>query len=164
MFRHYLLARAKFKIHNVVRTAIREHYTVNLTPEAVRFFRQKEFAVVGASVERSKYGNKVFRCYDMNGYTVYPINKKDQKIEGYQSVGSLTSLCQQGKIPFDIGVSIITPPAVTRCVLEEGYLLGFRYFYLQPGTYDDSVDAFVGSAMKDATVVKGSVLLDLGYY
>ena len=40
------------------------------------------FAVVGASVDRSKYGNKVLRCYQQHGREVYPINARAEEADG----------------------------------------------------------------------------------
>ena len=140
--------------------------------------------VVGASKEKNKFGNKVLRCYIDHSYSVIPIHKKDKVIENLQTVESLTFLNHllfsnkendhrndvlsklkaiSGKEQISleqIGVSIITPPVVTRQVLEEGFRLGFKYFYLQPGTFDDTVDTFVSTIMKDASVIKGCVLVD----
>lgn len=39
-------------------------------------------------------------------------------------------------------MSIITPPKVTKKVLEEAKSLGIKSVWLQPGTYDDEILAF----------------------
>ncbi|MCA8989166.1 MAG: CoA-binding protein, partial [Planctomycetaceae bacterium] len=39
-------------------------------------------AVLGASQDRSKYGNKSVRAHLAQGYDVYPINPKSESIEG----------------------------------------------------------------------------------
>ena len=39
-------------------------------------------AVVGASEDRSKYGNKVLRAYLQNGLDAVPINPKVDEVEG----------------------------------------------------------------------------------
>jgi hypothetical protein len=44
---------------------------------------------------------------------------------------------------YGVGVSIITPPGVTRLILEEGVAMGFKHFFLQPGTFDEEVLDFV---------------------
>ena len=63
----------------------------------------------------------------------------------------------------DVGVSIITPPAVSQSVLEEGYKLGIRNFFLQPGTYNEQVDEYIQREMKSALSIKGCVLVELGF-
>jgi predicted CoA-binding protein len=123
----------------------------------------KLFAVVGASTDRSKFGNKVLRCYQKRGYPVIPINNKAPEIEGVSTQVSLTALRStlSSEVSMkDVGISIITPPVVTTKVIQEAYELGARSFFLQPGTYDAAVDATLAS-FSDAIVIKSCVLVDL---
>ena len=39
-----------------------------------KFFKSSAYAVVGASTNRDKFGNKVLRCYQQNNKTVYPVH------------------------------------------------------------------------------------------
>ena len=39
-------------------------------------------ALVGASNDKEKYGNKIYRDLRSKGYNVTPINPKEEKIEG----------------------------------------------------------------------------------
>ena len=39
-------------------------------------------AILGASADRSKFGNKAVRAFLARGYTVYPVNPKGGEIEG----------------------------------------------------------------------------------
>jgi predicted CoA-binding protein len=121
------------------------------------------FAVVGASADREKFGNKVLRCYQKRQYPVVPINQKTPEIEGLRCTESLTALSRSlpaGLSMRDVGVSIITSPAVTKNVIQEGYDLGARHFFLQPGTYDASVDATC-ARLKEGNFIKSCVLVDL---
>ena len=130
---------------------------------ATFFESHKLFAVVGASADRSKFGSKVLRCYQKRGLPVIPINKKTPTIEGLDCVPTLTELSSSlpsGHAMSDIGVSIITPPGATCAVIQEGYDLGCRNFFLQPGTYDNAVDDSC-SALKEANIIKSCVLVDL---
>jgi len=49
------------------------------------FLASNSFAVVGASIDRTKYGNKVLRCYQQHGKTVYPINARAAEVEGLKA-------------------------------------------------------------------------------
>ncbi|KAF9088556.1 hypothetical protein BGX29_008685 [Mortierella sp. GBA35] len=92
---------------------------------------EQKFAVVGASTNRSKFGNKVLRWYQENGYpAVVAVNPKESIIESAPCVANLSSL--PGKAS-DYHVSIITPPTVTQSVLEEAHKNGIRRVWLQPG-------------------------------
>lgn len=92
------------------------------------FLRSESFGVVGASTDRSKYGNKVLRCYQMNGMKVVPVNPKEVAVEGVSCVATVSDL------PDDVSsISIITPPAVTEKVVEEAVAKGIRNIWMQPG-------------------------------
>jgi len=59
-----------------------------------------------------------------------PVNPREKVIEGLVCVGSLSEL--PGR-PADYHVSIITPPTVTKSVLEEAHKNGITRVWLQPG-------------------------------
>ena len=142
--------------------------TMSAGSSATTFFQSTLVkAVVGASADRDKFGNKVLRSYIENKMSCVPINKKTKVIEGISTVESLTTL--QKQLPFmgassmsQVGVSIITPPGVTKLIIEEAYSLGVRSFFLQPGTSDALTDAYL-SGLKDCNIVKGCVLVELGF-
>ena len=49
----------------------------------------KSIAIIGASADRIKFGNKAVRAYIQQGWTVYPVNPREETIEGlpvYRSV------------------------------------------------------------------------------
>ena len=62
----------------------RAHFEVfmNINERIERFLTGQVFAVVGASQDRSKYGNKVLRCYLQHGLKAYAVNPKETEIEG----------------------------------------------------------------------------------
>lgn len=92
------------------------------------FLNGKTFAVVGASADRTKYGNKVLRAYLEQGVTVYPINPRGGEIEGVTAYADLASLPE---LPH--GVWFVTPPAVTEQVAKQAVALGIRHLWMQPG-------------------------------
>lgn len=134
-----------------------------------RFFQCKQFLVVGASQDRSKFGNKVLRCYLQNNKKAIPINKKSKEIEGIECIPSLTdyvSSLSSAPLPFsleDVGVSIITPPGVTNILLQEGKSLGIKNFFLQPGTHDGTTTKLLSNDWKDINVEFGCVLVYYGF-
>src|SRR5262249_34617298 len=92
------------------------------------FLAGAAFAVVGASDNRGKYGNKVLRCYLQHGRTAYPVNPHAAQVEGLTCSPDLASLPQPVH-----GVSIITPPVVTEKVVDQAIELGIKHLWLQPG-------------------------------
>jgi predicted CoA-binding protein len=49
-------------------------------------------AVIGASNERSKYGNRAVRAYVRQGWTVYPVNPNEQQVEGLAAFARITDI------------------------------------------------------------------------
>lgn len=85
-------------------------------------------AVVGASRDRSKYGNKVLRVFQQNGREVYPVNPQAKEVEGLACYPDLASLPKAVH-----GISIITPPHVTETIIEQAIDLGIQHVWMQPG-------------------------------
>ncbi|KAI8597935.1 CoA-binding protein, partial [Dissophora ornata] len=73
--------------------------------------------------------NKVLRWYVDNGYTAVPVNPKEKTIESLPCVQNLSSL---PGTPSEYHVSIITPPSVTKSVLEEAHKNGIKRVWMQP--------------------------------
>lgn len=92
------------------------------------FFSSDAFGVVGASEDRSKFGNKVMRCYLENRKTVIPVNPKAASIEGIPCVASVSDLPDNVK-----SISVITPPQVTEKVVEAAIARGVQNIWMQPG-------------------------------
>ena len=122
------------------------------------FLAERKFGVAGASADRSKYGNKVFRCYQQNGLEAIPINPKEKIIEGVATVPSVLQL------PDDVkSISIITPPEVTEKVVAEAIIKGIRNIWMQPGAESQ---AAVDNCRKSGinVIADGScILVVLGY-
>jgi predicted CoA-binding protein len=99
-----------------------------MTKEIDEFLKADAFGVVGASSDRSKYGNRVLRCYQMHGLKAVPVNPKEAEIEGAPCVPSVLDL------PDEVtSISVITPPTVTEQVVEQAAAKGIRNVWMQPG-------------------------------
>jgi predicted CoA-binding protein len=92
------------------------------------FLAGTRFAVAGASSNRTKYGNKVLRCYLQNGRDAVPIHPRETTVEGVPAYARIADL----PAPPD-ALSIITPPAVTERLVEEAAAAGVRHVWMQPG-------------------------------
>ena len=60
--------------------------------EVEEFLTGGDWAVVGASQDRRKFGNTVFRELKKRGRRVYPINKNATQVEGEPCYASLAEL------------------------------------------------------------------------
>lgn len=124
-----------------------------------RFLSGTRFAVVGASRDRSKFGNRVLRCYAAHGFTVYAVNPRESEpeIEGVPCVPDLASLPG----PID-GLSIVTPPAVTEQVVEEAARLGIPRIWMQPGAESPAALRRAEELGLDPIAGGACVLVELG--
>jgi len=122
------------------------------------FLAGTPFAVVGASRDRGKYGNKVLRTYMQQGMEVFPVNPTAAEIEGLTASPDLASLPARVH-----GVSIITPPPITERIIEEAGRLGIKHVWMQPGA--ESKRAVERALALGMNVIAGDacILVTLGF-
>lgn len=123
-----------------------------------QFFLSSEYAVVGASVDRSKYGNKVLRCYMQHQKKVWPVNPNQNSIEGLVVTHQIADLPPAVK-----SISIVTPPAITEQIVEQAAAHGIESIWMQPGA--DSLKAIEKcTAMGINVIADGAcILMVLGF-
>ena len=68
---------------------------------------RKTVAVIGASVDRCKFGNKGVRAFQAAGWRVVPVNPNESVVEGFAAVASVADIAGT----LDV-VSLYVPPAV----------------------------------------------------
>ena len=126
-------------------------------PEVFEILRNKSsatrIAVVGASNDPHKYGNVIVRNLAAKGYTVLPVNPREKEIAGLRAYPDLASV--PGPVHL---VDVVTPPHVTRQVLEEAARLGLPAVWLQDGSYDDASLA-VAAAAPFKTVYEACIMV-----
>jgi uncharacterized protein len=88
----------------------------------------KTVAVIGASPERYKFGNKALRAFRQAGYRVIPITPHHAEIEGERAYASVADY--PGTI--DIA-SVYVPPHVGVEVMESIAAKGIAEVWLNPG-------------------------------
>jgi len=93
-------------------------------------------AIVGASPDRKKYGNKAVRAFLQGGWTVYPVHPSAREIEGIPAYPDLKSL------PGPVNrVSMYVPPAVGINLLEDIAAIRPTEFFLNPGSDSEELVA-----------------------
>lgn len=123
-----------------------------------RFLTSPAYGVVGASLRRHKYGNKVLRCYQQNGRRVIAVNPRETVIEGATCVATVLDL------PDDVqSISVITPPPVTERVVDEAIRKGIKHVWMQPGAESDKAVAACEAAGINVIADGSCVLVVLGY-
>jgi predicted CoA-binding protein len=91
---------------------------------------QPTVAIIGASANRAKYGNKSLRAHLRNGYDVYAVNPKGGEIEG------LTVYRTLAEVPVEhfSRISLYVPPHVGITLLDEIAAKGCDELWLNPGS------------------------------
>lgn len=105
----------------------------NFSKVTKAFFDSPAFAVIGASAHREKYGNKVLRCYIQNHLIAYPVNPREEIIEGVNCYKDIASLPPEVK-----SISVITPPAITEQIVEDAIAKGIQNIWMQPGAESEA--------------------------
>ncbi len=96
----------------------------------------KVVAVIGASSDRSKFGNKAVRAYLHQGYTVVPIHPKETQVEGLKAYPSVRD------VPGHIDLaSMYVPPSVGQSLLDEIAAKGITEVWFNPGAESPAVIA-----------------------
>jgi predicted CoA-binding protein len=72
----------------------------------------KVVAVIGASSDRSKFGNKALRAFRAEGYTVVPVNPNEREVEGLKTYASVVEVPQvidmaTVYVPPEIGIGLL---------------------------------------------------------
>lgn len=91
-------------------------------------------AVIGASSNRSKFGNKAVRGFKRAGYRVVPIHLNASEIEGLKVYRSVLD------VPFDIDIATIyVPPETGARIIEELALKNIPEIWINPGAESPTV-------------------------
>ena len=96
----------------------------------------KVVAVIGASSDRAKFGNRAVRAYVQEGYRVIPINPHEVAIEGLTAYASVLDVPG----PIDMA-SFYVPPEVGEQVIEQVARKQFPEVWLTPGSESDALIA-----------------------
>lgn len=112
----------------MTRRSLNPKSPMSIDQQVKSFLSSQTFAVVGASSNRQKYGNKVFRIFLQQEYSAFPVNPNATEVEGHPTFADLSQL---PKTPMSI--SIITQPSVTEQVVEQAISLGVQHVWMQPG-------------------------------
>lgn len=97
-----------------------------------------KIAVIGASRDESKYGNKILKDLIKKGHFLYPVNPRETTIEDLLCFANLKDL------PKDVEmITFVTPPTVTLAILQEASEFKHTKIWCQPGSSDEKVIEFL---------------------
>lgn len=124
-----------------------------------QFLAAEAFGVAGASANRSKFGNKVLRCYLQHGKRAIPVNPNEQEIEGVACVASLDQLP-----PEAVSLSMITPPALTELLIPVAVSAGIKNIWMQPGAASPKAVELCRESGINVIADGSCLLVVLGYH
>ncbi len=100
------------------------------------FWTGKNYAVVGVSDNKWKFGNTVFKELQQRGYKVFPVNQRLDLFRDQQCHRKLSEVSD----PLD-GVVVITGPKGAKEAIRECINLGTKKVWLYPGSKcDDAIN------------------------
>lgn len=101
--------------------------------EIPEILAQRVFAVVGASRDPEKYGNKVYKTLKRAGYTVYAVNPNADDLDGDPVYPLLDNIPEK----IDCVVTVV-PPEVTVEIMPQAGHLRIPYCWMQPGSESEA--------------------------
>ena len=94
----------------------------------------KVVAVIGASSDRNKFGNKAVRAFRAEGYTVVPVNPNEPEVEGLKTYPTVMDVTQA----IDIA-TVYVPPDIGLTLLEGFARKKIPEIWVNPGAESDEL-------------------------
>jgi len=116
---------------------------------------KRTVAIIGASADRSKFGNKAVRAFLQKGFTVFPVNPREQTIEGLPVFKSISDVPGKPDV-----VSAYLPPPVLLKILPVIAEKGCGEFWLNPGT--ESPEVVAEAARLGLNVIQACSIVAIG--
>jgi predicted CoA-binding protein len=117
--------------------------------------KMKTIAIIGASNDRNKFGNKAVRAFRQQGYEVFPVNPKEATVEGLPGFKCIMEVPVR---PHKI--SVYLPPQVLLKVLPEIAAKGCDELWLNPGT--ESTEVLAEAERLGLNVVQACSIVAVG--
>jgi hypothetical protein len=115
----------------------------------------KTVAIIGASNDRRKFGNKAVRAFEHQGYTVIPINPHEKEIEGHRAYASVLDV--PGAIDM---ATLYVPPEIGARIMVEVAAKEIPLVWLNPGA--DGHEVAARARELGLTVVEACSIIGIG--
>ena len=101
-------------------------------------------ALVGASNDPTKYGNKILLNLVSKGYNVAPINSKEDTIAGIKSYKNILDLIESPSI-----INFVVPPKIGFEITKELVENNYDNFWYQPGAESQKISTYLNENNKN---------------
>jgi predicted CoA-binding protein len=115
-------------------------------------------AIIGASRQRHKFGNKAVRAYASRGYDVFPIHPREKIIEGLEAYPSVKDV----PVAELDRASLYVPPNVGIQLLADLATKKIREVWLNPGS--ESPELLARGQALGLNIVQGCSIRDIGVF
>jgi hypothetical protein len=115
----------------------------------------KIVAVVGASSDRRKFGNKAVRAYQAEGYRVIPINPNEREVEGIPTYASVLDVPEV----IDVATVYVQPDVALR-LLSEFERKRIPEIWINPGA--DSDEVLIEARRRKLNVIAACSIIAIG--
>jgi uncharacterized protein len=95
-------------------------------------------AVVGASNNPAKYGNRIVNNLKDRGFKVYPVNPKEKVIADLPVSASLTEISELPDL-----IDLVVPAEIGIKVIKEAVALGVKNIWVQPGAESSEIEEYL---------------------
>lgn len=116
----------------------------------------RTIAIIGASADRSKFGNKAVRAYHQEGWRVYPVHPSEKTIEGLTAYPNVEAI-PESRLD---RVSLYLPPKLVMGVLEGIAKKRPGELWLNPGT--ESEEVMRRAEQLGLNVIEACSIVDIG--
>ena len=115
----------------------------------------KTVAVVGASSDRSKFGNKALRAFQAEGHTVIPINPNEREVEGLKTYASVLDVPE----PIDMA-TVYVQPEVALDLLAEFEQKQIPEIWINPGA--ESAELVAEAKKRKLNIIQACSIVAIG--
>jgi len=113
-------------------------------------------AIIGASVNRSKFGNKAVRAYQNQGWEIYPVHPTLTEIEGLLAYPSLDAIPER----YLDRVLFYVPPEIGVGILDQIPRKQVDQVWINPGA--DSPELIERAEQLGLNVIQACAIVDIG--
>ena len=117
--------------------------------------RNATIALIGASNNKNKYGNRIYRDLRSKGYHVIPINPKEELIEGdkaYRTIEEMETLP-------DIA-NFVVPPPIAMKIAQHIADLGIKHLWFQPGSESDELEDWLKNTDEIKYLINSCIMVE----
>ncbi len=119
----------------------------------------RSIVLVWASNNPEKYWNKILKDLVGKGYTVYPINPKEEQIEWIKAYKSLEKFLSYN-LDFDVINFVVRPSVVLKDLQVNLEKIRDKKIWCQPGAADENVIRFLHENWFKYYIVNSCIMLE----